>query len=182
VFFTHLLPWLSQENENQPIDLSGVKLTHYRLDALDERRLKLDNQEQSLKPITEVGGGMAREPETAPLSELIQKLNQLFEGELSDADLLGYAHHIKGKMLENEKLAQQATRNSKEQFALGDFQHVLMDNVIEGIDRYQAMAGQVMGNPNVQKAFGDIMLDLVYHCLANSDTYIVIKPSLSKVV
>lgn len=60
------------------------------------------------------------------------------------------------------KLARQAARNSKEQFALGDFQHVLMDNVIEGIDRYQSMAGQVMGNPNVQKAFGDIMLDLVY--------------------
>jgi hypothetical protein len=59
------------------------------------------------------------------------------------------------------KLAQQAARNSKEQFALGDFQQVLMDK-IEGIDRYQAMAGQVMGNPNVQKAFGDIMLDLVY--------------------
>jgi len=109
-----------------------------------------------------VGSGVAREPETAYLSTLIQKLNHLFEGELSDADLLGYAHHIKGKLLENDKLAQQAARNSKEQFALGDFQHVLMDNVIEGIDRYQAMAGQVMGNPNVQKAFGDIMLDLVY--------------------
>ena len=60
------------------------------------------------------------------------------------------------------KLAQQAARNSKEQFAMGDFQHVLMDNVIEGIDRYQSMAGQVMGNPRVQKAFGEIMLDLVY--------------------
>lgn len=162
VFFTHLLPWLSQENENRPIDLDGVRLTHYRLDALDERRLKLDDKEEPLKPITGLGGGEPREPETAPLSELIAKLNKLFEGELSDADLLGYAHHIKGKMLENEKLAQQAARNSKEQFALGDFQHVLMDNVIEGIDRYQSMAGQVMGNPRVQKAFADIMLDLVY--------------------
>ena len=56
------------------------------------------------------------------------------------------------------KLAQQAARNSKEQFAMGDFQHVLMDNVIEGIDRYQSMAGQVMGNPRVQKAFGEILV------------------------
>ena len=162
VFFTHLLPWLAPENQNQAIDLSGVQLTHYRLDALDERRLTLGDQEAPLKPITGVGGGEAREPETAYLSTLIERLNQLFEGELSDADLLGYAHHIKGKLLESETLAQQAARNSKEQFALGDFQQVLMDNVIEGIDRYQAMAGQVMGNPRVQKAFGEIMLDLVY--------------------
>ena len=65
-------------------------------------------------------------------------------------------------MLDNEKLAQQAATNSKEQFALGDFQHVLMDNVIEGLDHYQAMAGQVMGNERVQKAFAEIMLDVVY--------------------
>ena len=112
VFFTHLLPWLAPQNENQAIDLSGVQLTHYRLEALDERRLALDDREQPLKPIADVGSGVAREPETAYLSTLIQKLNHLFEGELSDADLLGYAHHIKGKLLENEKLAQQAARNS----------------------------------------------------------------------
>ena len=161
VFFTHLLPWLAQEVERQPIDLSAVKLTHYRLDALEERRLKL-GEEEKLTPMTDVGSGRVREPETAYLSELIQKLNQLFEGELSDADLLGYAHHIKDRMLDNENLAQQAAMNSKEQFALGDFQHVLMDNVIEGLDHYQAMAGQVMGNERVQKAFAEIMLDVVY--------------------
>jgi type I restriction enzyme R subunit len=155
------LPWLAPEVERQPIDLSAVKLTHYRLDALEERRLNL-GEEKKLAPLTEVGSGRVREPETAYLSELIQKLNQLFEGELSDADLLGYAHHIKGRMLENETLAQQAAMNSKEQFALGDFQHVLMDNVIAGLDHYQAMAGQVMGNERIQKVFGEIMLDVVY--------------------
>lgn len=161
VFFTHWLPWLAPEVERQPIDLSAVKLTHYRLDALAERRLNL-GEEKKLAPLTEVGSGRVREPQTAYLSELIQKLNHLFEGELSDADLLGYAHHLKDRMLENEKLAQQAAMNSKEQFALGDFQRVLMDNVIEGLDHYQAMAGQVMGNERVQKAFAEIMLDVVY--------------------
>jgi type I restriction enzyme R subunit len=156
------LPLLAEETEHQPIDLSAVKLTHYRLEALEERRLKLGEDEKKLAPITEVGSGVPREPETAPLSELIEKLNKLFEGELSDADLLGYANHIKGKLLENETLARQAAMNSKEQFALGDFQNVLMDNVIEGLDRYQAMAGQVMGNERIKRVFSEIMLDLVY--------------------
>ena len=92
----------------------------------------------------------------------MEQLNKIFEGTLTDADLLGYANHISGKMLENERLAQQASINSKEQFALGDFHDVLMDNVIEGLDNYQSMAGQVMGNEETRKAFSKFILDLVY--------------------
>jgi hypothetical protein len=44
-------------------------------------------------------------------------------------------------MLESEGLGQQATTNSKEQFALGDFQDVMMDAVIEGLDNYQSNGG-----------------------------------------
>ena len=99
---------------------------------------------------------------------------------MSDADLLGYANHIKGKMLENEKLAQQAERNSKEQFTLGDFQNVLMDNVIEGIDRYQNMAGQVMSNPRIQKEFAAILLDLVYQEFQQKKVNAPAKPVLKE--
>lgn len=165
VFFTHLLPWLQQDRDDGKIDLNAVTLTHYRLEALAERRLALgdDEQENKLKPITGLGAGGMQEPKPTTLAALIHELNKLFEGELSDADLLGYANHIKGKMLENETLARQAAMNSKEQFALGDFNDILMDNVIEGLDRYHAMAGQVMGDERIRKAFAGILLDFVYH-------------------
>ncbi len=107
------------------------------------------------------------EPKPTTLAALINELNKLFEGELSDADLLGYANHIKGKMLENETLARQAAMNSKEQFALGDCNDILMDNVIEGLDRYHEMAGQVMGDERIRKAFAGILLDFVYHEFQN---------------
>ncbi|MEN8133108.1 MAG: type I restriction endonuclease subunit R, partial [Pseudomonadota bacterium] len=162
VFFQHLAPWIKQENQHRQIDLSSVELTHYRLDALAQRQIHLGEKDEKLTPPTEVGKGKPHEPEKASLAELIHQLNQLFEGELTEADLLGYANHIKGKMLENDKLAKQAATNSKEQFALGDFQKILMDNVIDGLDRYQDMASQVMGDDRVQKAFSDIILDVVY--------------------
>ncbi len=163
-FYIHLLPWLQEENQHEPIDLSTVKLTHYRLESLEERRLRLGEGEGDYKltPPTEVGKGQPIEPEAARISELVEQLNKIFEGTLTDADLLGYANHISGKMLENERLAQQASINSKEQFALGDFHDVLMDNVIEGLDNYQSMAGQVMGNEETRKAFSKFILDLVY--------------------
>jgi type I restriction enzyme R subunit len=166
-FYNHLLPWLKQENQTDPIDLSSVQLTHYRLNDLGKREIKLgsESDESKLQPLTEAGTGKAREPAKAYLSEIIQKLNTLFEGELSDADLLNYANHIKDKMLENEELAQQAAINTKEQFAMGDFNKVLTDAVIEGLDRYQSMASQVLGNEKVKKGFEELMLDLVYRSL-----------------
>ena len=45
-------------------------------------------------------------------------MNDLFEGELTDQDKLVYVNNvIKGKLLESETLEQQATNNTKEQFA-----------------------------------------------------------------
>ncbi len=169
VFFIHLLPWLRQENDELNIDLNAVELTHYRLEALAERQIVLrdDEQKNKLKPITGLGAGGVHEPNPTTLAALIHELNKLFEGELSDADLLGYANHIKGKMLENETLARQAAMNSKEQFALGDFNDILLDNVIEGLDRYHEMASQVMGDERIRKAFAGLLLDVVYHEFQN---------------
>lgn len=164
-FYRHLLPWLKTENLNEPIDLSGVELTHYRLQDLGKRRIRLDDmagEEGKLKPMTDVGTAMPRDRQQASLSEVVQQMNSLFEGELTDADLINYAHHIRDKMLESETLAQQAATNSKEQFALGDFHDVMMDAVIEGLDNYQSMADQVLNNEQVQKGFASLLLDLVY--------------------
>jgi type I restriction enzyme R subunit len=164
VFLRHLVPWLKPGTEKEPIDLSAVELTHYRLQDLGKRRIQLggDDGEAKLKPLTEIGKGVPRDPEQVYLSEIITRMNTLFEGELTDADLLNYAHHVRDKMLENEVLAQQAATNSKEQFALGDFNTVLMDAVIEGLDNYQSMASQVLGDEKVKKGFGELLLELVY--------------------
>ena len=54
----------------------------------------------------------------ALLKEIIKKGNDLFEGELSDQNKLVYVNNvIKRKLLESEKLQQQAMNNTKEQFA-----------------------------------------------------------------
>jgi type I restriction enzyme, R subunit len=89
-------------------------------------------------------------------------MNQLFEGDLSEADVLAYATHIRDKLLENPVLAQQAASNSKEQFAMGNFQSALMQAVVGGLGSYKAMATQVLQQPHVKEGFGKLLLDLVY--------------------
>ena len=51
-------------------------------------------------------------------SEIIAKVNDLFEGDLTDDDKLIYVNNvIKGKLMESAILAEQAANNTKEQFA-----------------------------------------------------------------
>ena len=55
-----------------------------------------------LPVVTDLGSADAREEERARLSELVRRINDLFEGELSDADKVAYVNHLAGKMLESE--------------------------------------------------------------------------------
>lgn len=164
VFFRHLQPWLKMAHQRQEIDLSAVELTHYRMNDLGKRRLKLNETdgEYTLSPSAEIGTAAPHDPEMAPFSEVIAQMNELFAGELTDADLLTYARHITDKMLESDTLAKQAATNNKEQFALGDFSAVFMDTIIEGLDNYQSMAEQVLTKEQTRKGFQRLVLDAVY--------------------
>jgi type I restriction enzyme R subunit len=73
-----------------------------------------------LTPLTESGpgGGSVQEKEKARLAEIITKVNDLFDGDLTDNDQLVYVNNvIKGKLLESATLTQQAANNTKEQFS-----------------------------------------------------------------
>ena len=164
IFYKHLYPLLKEEKLNEPIDLSSVTLTHYRLIDKGKNIIKLEpGEEGKLKPLKDIGSAAAHNPEQAFLSEIISRMNDLFEGDLTEADLLSYAQHVSGKMMENQTLSQQAAANTREQFASSpDFKVAMNDAVADGLENYQAMAKQVLNNERVREGFFDILLDMVY--------------------
>jgi type I restriction enzyme, R subunit len=178
ICFRLLLPLLATERLSEEIDLSGVELTHYRLKDQGTRGLNLKEGagDFGLPPPGEVGSGESRDPLLAKLAAIIQRMNDLFEGELSEADLLSYANHIRDKMLENPTLGEQAQHNTKEQFALGDFRTAMMDAVAEGLESYQSMAGQVLGNERIREGFATVLLDIVYTALKERQAGEWVKP------
>ena len=97
---------------------------------------------KKLEPITESGGGSVQEKQKAFLNEIIQKVNELFEGQLTDQDKLVYVNNvIKGKLLESETLKQQAVNNTKEQFANSpDLKNELMNAIIGALEAHTAMS------------------------------------------
>jgi len=67
-----------------------------------------------LDPITEAGARSVQEKQKALLSEIIETVNDLFDGDLADQDTPVYVNNvILGKLLESEKLIQQAGLKSR---------------------------------------------------------------------
>ena len=95
---------------------------------------------------------MVQEKQKAYLEEIIQKVNGLFEGELTDDDQLIYINGvIKGKLLENELLMQQAASNSKEQFANSpDLKTAVLHAVMDALDAHTAMSAQALASERVR--------------------------------
>ena len=147
----------------EAVNLSGVALTHYRLKDGQQRSVSLSGADGAgLTAPNAVGSGVGRDPLTLKLSEVIEQMNDLFQGDLTEADFMGYVYHIRDKLLENDVLQNQARHNTREQFALGDFQKEMKKTVATSLESYNSMAGQVFSSERVQKGLADILLKLVY--------------------
>jgi type I restriction enzyme R subunit len=88
-------------------------------------------------------------------------VNDLFEGDLSDQDKLVYVNNvIKGKLLESEILRQQATNNTKEQFANSpDLKTELLNAIMGALDAHTAMSTQALNSEAVQDGIKDVLLN-----------------------
>jgi type I restriction enzyme R subunit len=162
IFFKRLLPLLEFGREREGIDLSKVVLTHHHLKNLGKKPMSLgDGETPKLDPITEAGSGSVQEKEKALLNEIIEKVNDLFEGELTDQDKLVYVNNvIKGKLLESETLRQQATNNTKEQFANSpDLKTELLNAIMGALDAHTLMSTQALNSSTVQGGLKDILLN-----------------------
>jgi len=161
LFYKRLVPLLDFDRERDNVDLSKVVLTHHTLKSRGKQPLGLNaDGTYKLAPMDAVGSGRVQEKEAAYLVEIIEKVNGLFQGELTDDDQLVYVNGVlKGKLLENETLVRQAASNSKEQFANSpDLGRALMDAIIDAFEAHQSMSSQALGSERVRDGLKDILL------------------------
>jgi type I restriction enzyme R subunit len=174
IFYKRLIPLLEFGREREGVDLSKVTLTHHKLKDQGKRAMDLATGEQTkLQPLTETGGGEVREKEKARLAEIISKVNDLFEGELTDDDKLVYVNNVlKGKLLESDILRQQAANNSKQQFANSpDLAAALMNAIIDAFEAHGAMSKQALDSAQVRTGLQEILLGpgQLYEALRQKD-------------
>lgn len=161
IFYKLLTPLLDFGREREQVDLSKVQLTHHSLRNKGKQNLDLGKGETpTIPPIDGIGTGGVQEKDKALLEEIINKVNGLFEGELSPNDQLVYVNGvIKGKLLENETLVEQAQNNSKEQFSNSpDLRKALMDAVIDSETSHRLMSTQAINSDRVREGILDALL------------------------
>jgi type I restriction enzyme, R subunit len=163
-FGKNLLPRLNQSERQEMLSLDDdVQLTHYRLQKLSEQKLDLESGDVIKLPgTTEAGSGAAPPDEKKELREIVAKMNDLFAGEISESDFIGALTAWSGRLAANEKVAEQATNNSEEQFALGDFKDAFMDVVIDANDAQNSIADQLLKNPRIFGVMQSMMAKMVW--------------------
>lgn len=168
-FGKHLMPRLVEHGGGGLPDLAAdVKLTHYRLQKLGEQTLDLETGDVvKLSPSTGAGPKARPSDDEVALREIVEKMNDLFSGSLTEADLVGYVATMKGKLLANDRLADQAASNTEEQFALGDFPDILTDIVIEGQEAHNAIADQLLQDKRIFAAMQGMLARMVYRAFQN---------------
>ena len=174
IFFRRLLPLLEFGREREGVDLSQVELTHYRLRGEGKQALALGGAEaRKIDPLGEAGTHGIREPEKLRLRELIARVNELFEGQLTDDDKLVYVNALKAKLLESPTLVQQATGNTKEQFSSSpDLSMELMNAIMDALAAHTTMSRQALDSVKVRDGLKDILLGpaMLYEALRTRAT------------
>ena len=161
IFFKRLIPLLEFGRERDEVDLSKVVLTHHTLRSGGQQALNLNaDGSYKLPPMDAVGSGGVQDKQQAYLAEIIEKVNGLFEGQLTDDDQLLYVNGvIKGKLLENPTLVQQASSNTKEQFSNSpDLSSALLQAIMDALDAHTTMSSQALASDRVRAGLKDILL------------------------
>jgi len=160
IYARHLLPLLREERLDDDVDITDIEMTHYRLSKKREEQIRLENEDGSLRPPSDETA-TAKERETERLSKIVEKMNELFEGEFSEGDALSYAHTIVTKLRENERVMTQLRENSPDQAMKGDFPSAVMDAVIESMETHSELAQQYLGKERIRDGFAKLVMDLI---------------------
>ncbi|MCQ4247154.1 type I restriction endonuclease subunit R [Stutzerimonas decontaminans] len=160
LFFKHLLPLIEFGREREGVDLSKLELVRYKLKEKGTRDLPLVNGEYpKLPPMSATGSGQVQEKEKLYLSQIVEKVNELFGADTTDGDKLSWLNSQREKLLESEVLAQQAANNTKEQFASSpDLTRVFIDALIDSHSAQSSLSLQALNSEQIQREVINLLL------------------------
>lgn len=167
-FAKGLVPNLVTGEYEPPIDLSEVEMTHYNIK--NQKTYNIDLTGSEIRGIKEPGSAYGKDRKADTLAHIVEVMNELFAGELTEDDKLNYAQTIRDKVMENEGVMAQFKVNTPEQTMLGDFPALITNAVIESMDNHQNMATQVLRNEQVQNGFARLILGMVYEHIGSASS------------
>jgi len=160
-FGRFLLPHLPIDRDNTIIKVGDeVELQYYRLErvfsgAIDVR----EGDPEYVKSPTDVGTGKAKDIK-APLSEIIEVLNERFGTQFSEEDRL-FFQQIKEKACRSEQVVRTAMANPLDKFELG-IRKLIEDFMIERMAENDKIVTRYMADPAFQSSAFPILAKEIF--------------------
>jgi type I restriction enzyme R subunit len=148
------------------LDLGAeVELTHLRHEIISEGSISLDPETGEVIQVFD-GKGKQADPETVPLSSLVDTLNVRFGTNFTDADQLLF-DQFEADWVANENLGDQARSNDLDNFALV-FAREFMRTVVTRMDTNEDIYKRILDDQSLQDAVKNHYARSVYDQLRNA--------------
>ena len=158
-----LLPSLLPARE-EPIQLGDeVSLEYYRLERVSSGAILLEESETYVASPSAVGTGNP-EDEKAPLSEIIERLNERFGTEFTDEDGL-FFEQVRERALRDEDVRKIAVANPFDKFSLG-IRERLGQLMIERMGENDALVTRYLSDPEFQEVAFAVLAREIFHEVA----------------
>jgi len=166
-FGRHLLRKLKPTDDRLPREITDqIDMDSYRIQLTSSGEIKLLAEDGALKPISALGTGALREEERAPLSQIIQYINEHYGTEFTDSDKVRYfAEDMERRLADREGVrnaldpaVNPSVENRK--LAFGDFfSETLEDMISTNVEIYK----KIVDDPN----FGSLFREFMFNKLAS---------------
>lgn len=163
LYARNLQPLLRESfDDEDEVDLTNIVMSHYRVSKLYQQDLKLKegSTEYQLDGGSGAGTATPKDKEEALLSQVIERLNEVFAGEdFTEKDMVNFQNTIWDKVTENEIVVKQFSNNSVDQIMLGSYPDAAMDALFDSQEAYEGMTMHLLSNPKQFQKFIRLMLD-----------------------
>lgn len=164
-----LFPHLPADRDTTVVQIGDeVALQFYRMDRIFSGPIDIkDGEGEYVKSPTDVGTGRAKD-EPAPLSEIIDVLNERFGTQFTEEDRL-FFQQIKEKACNSEQIVQTALANPLDKFVLG-IRKVIEDLMIERMAENDEIVTRYMADKEFQASAFPILAREIFDTVrANND-------------
>jgi len=105
------------------------------------------------------GEAEPRDPEKEELSEIIERLNELFGADTTDQDKVNWFNAVKDKVKENEPVMEQVCSNPPDRVLHGDFPSAVENTVLDSMKGHNELAQRIFEDEQTRRQFARMLLD-----------------------
>ncbi len=161
-----LLPRLRPDRDAVRL-ADDIELEYYRLQKRSSGSISPgDDDEATVKPPTEVGTGDPEEP-TAPLSEIIERLNDRFGTDFTDSDRL-FLQQIQHDAINQEDIRRIALANPFDKFSLS-IRPQLEGLLIKRMAENDSLVSRTFNDPEFQEIVYSGLLQAIFDSVTEKD-------------